>query len=133
MSPKEMVALGSKASAQTFGIKEYHLPTVGNLKKTLSYTVNKSKAKGPIEAEAKKRSVFPGAGQYTVPEQAPWEDRIKRAGKSDFSRAKRVTLNEEIGLLNKIPEKSTPAPSNYSPEKKITMRRTDVGGTALKG
>ena len=57
----------------SFGLDDYDMPSAGLQKKPVQPTINKSKAPGPIEAEANYRKNFPGAGSYTIPEAKTWE------------------------------------------------------------
>ena len=45
----------------SFGLDDYEMPSTGLLKKPVQPTINKSKAPGPIEAEANYRKDFPSA------------------------------------------------------------------------
>lgn len=62
--------------ATDFGIEGYNMPKQGSPTKHARATINKNKTPGPIEAEAKYRRNFPGAGAYTLPHDLPWNEQF---------------------------------------------------------
>lgn len=54
--------MGKSNAASSFGLEDYEMPTTGLIAKAKQVAINKSKSPGPIEAEAKYRKNFPGAG-----------------------------------------------------------------------
>ena len=111
------------------------MPKSGSPQKVKSSIVPKSKAPGPIEMEAKYRKNFPGAGQYTIPDQLPWDEKYKKVN-PDFSKAERITEADRIIADSKKPEKSSPGPVAYKYEKlKIlpSLKNGVSGGAGLQG
>jgi hypothetical protein len=55
------------------GIEGYEVPSGEQLtKRAGSFIFLKSQAPGPIASEAEFRKQFPGAGQYNIPFETPW-------------------------------------------------------------
>ena len=128
LSPREVVAIELKKSADCFGIDGYAIPKVGSPVKAKAMPVGKSKAPGVIEREARYRRNFPGAGQYTLQEQLPWDEQFSKVqSKPNFNKAKRRTEADNIYEAAKKPEKSTPGPSAYTYEKIKFLPRLNLG------
>ena len=73
LSPHEMVKSLSRGS-NDFGIQGYMIPNTNALSpgKYTGGVIAKNKSLSPIEAEANYRKQFPGAGQYALSIEGPW-------------------------------------------------------------
>ena len=104
-------------AAGSFGLEDYACPKTGSPTKIKQVAIGKNKAPGPIEAEAKYRKQFPGAGQYVIMSAQTWDVQNEAKNKrADFSKSPRVTECDEIELLAKK-GKATPAPTAYKDNK----------------
>ena len=93
------------------------MPSAGLLKKPVQPTISKSKAPGPIEAEANYRKNFPGAGDYSIPASKTWDQQNeKKYKRGDFSKSPRVTAGVEIENQQKRGNAS-PGPQAYKENK----------------
>ena len=98
-----------------FGIEDYEMPHMGLALKVKQVAMNKNKTPGPIEAEAKYRSQFPGAGQYQLKSAQTWDIQNEAKNKhTDFTKSPRVTEADEIATREKK-GRANPAPTAYKP------------------
>ena len=132
LSPREMIKQLTKTGTHEFGIEGYYLPKTESPKKPQRVTIPKNKLPGIIEATAKKMKAVPGAGAYNIVSAKPWnEQKTPRQVKPDFSKSPRKTEADRLEELNAIPEKSTPSPNNYRPNKLVTMPNLGRGAGSL--
>ena len=131
LSPKEIIQEFTRKGSQDFGIAGYNMPKSGSPLKTSKATINKNKTPGPIEAEAKYRRNFPGAGAYTLPHDLPWDEQFKAMQKRpNMNKAPRLTMGDEVAAMVKKGI-ATPSPNDYDVNKDYTLPNVSKGGGSL--
>ena len=121
-----------RRGSEDFGIQDYKVPKVGAESKARAGFIPKNKSPGPIEAEAKFRKNIPGVGAYDLPETTPWTERGgKKATHPSLEKAPRLMMADIVARNSSKPEKSTPSPLEYSPNKDKFLPTLDRGGAAL--
>ena len=114
------------------GIEGYQMPKSGSPRKISSSVIPKNKSPGPIEAEAKYRKQFPGAGAYVHPFERPWNEQMpQRNIKGDMAKGARKTMADVIQENALKPEKSTPSPNDYNVQKEKFLPSLGRGGASL--
>ena len=111
-----MVNAITKTGGTDFGIDGYNMPKVGSARKVnIAGVIPKNKTPGNIEAEAKYRKQFPGAGAYTLVHDKPWNEQLTpKQMKPNMDKSPRRTMADEIENAAQKPEKSTPGPLEYN-------------------
>lgn len=134
LSPREMVKqFGGRlgGAEEEFGVRGYVMPKHESPSKVRTGIIGKNKSPGPIEAEAKYRRQFPGAGAYMMPEDKTWTDRKSpREIHNDMAKSPRKTMADEIENAAKKPEKSTPSPNDYNANKLKFLPNLGKGGSS---
>mmetsp|Transcript_6091 Transcript_6091/g.8191 ORF Transcript_6091/g.8191 Transcript_6091/m.8191 type:complete len:131 (+) Transcript_6091:422-814(+) len=78
------------------------------------------------------RKNYPGAGQYTLPQDKTWtEQGGKKAAHADFTKAPRRMMAQLIADNATKPEKSTPSPQAYLVNKDKFLPSVGKGGASL--
>ena len=94
--------------------------------------IPKNKLPGPIEAEARYRKNFPGAGAYVIMHDKPWNEQMTpQQLHSNMTKAPRQTMADELIAKSKHPEKSTPSPNDYTVNREKLLPSLGRGGGSL--
>jgi len=132
LSPREMVREFTRQGSNDMGIQGYNMPKAGNPRKVINGMMNKNKSPGNIESEANYRRNFPGAGQYNVLEDVPWNERGgKGAARGNMEKAPRLMMADICAINASKPEKCTPSPHVYSVNKEKILPSLGKGGASL--
>ena len=133
LSPREMVSQLTKNGSQEFGIDGYQMPKSGSPRKvTVNGVIPKNRTPGNIEQEAKYRKQFPGAGDYTLVHDKPWNEQLTpKQMKPNMDKSPRTTMADLIESNAQKPEKSTPSPLEYNVKKEKFLKDIGRGGASL--
>ena len=135
MSARDMVREFTKrGSNDDFGIDGYVIPKVEGTprKKQPGGFIPKNKMPGPIESECRFRRNYPGTGSYTLPYDKTWTEQAgKKIAHTDFTKAPRRMMAQEIAENSQKPEKSSPSPQHYGSNKDYLLPKVGRGGYSL--
>ena len=130
LSPKDM-ATALAAPKDDSHVPGYQTPTTlfrEDSKDKFSFTRKASVC--IIVEEAKKRMLLPGPGQYKVKPATPWSGGTFVPGA--FTKRERNTPADEIEILSKRADLSTPGPNQYRPNYKHVEPRAAGGYSTIQ-